>query len=54
VYGAAGALVVLVLWVYVSAWMMLFGAAWVGAKVSSPRGLPGAPLDAPSPGSKVH
>lgn len=30
-YGAAGTVIVAVLWVYVSAWVMLLGAAWVGA-----------------------
>ncbi|MFN8422440.1 MAG: YihY/virulence factor BrkB family protein [Anaerolineae bacterium] len=29
-YGAAGTVIVAVLWVYVSAWVMLLGAAWVG------------------------
>lgn len=31
IYGAAGTLVVFVLWIYVSASVMLFGAAWAGA-----------------------
>lgn len=53
VYGAAGALVVLVLWVYVSAWMMLFGAAWVGAKASTADAGRGARLDPVSPEGKI-
>lgn len=39
-YGAAGTVIVAVLWVYVSAWVMLLGAAWVGAGVEEGGQLP--------------
>lgn len=53
-YGAAGTVIVAVLWVYVSAWVMLLGAAWVGAGSEEVAEVARGRLDPPAPGGMIR